>query len=362
MANIGTEIETLENRRKIELENYEHSETALGKARINDALDPSKLGNISIVQRPSAPARTFDPAKTKIAGGLAGFGILLGVGMALLMEMVVDHRVKRPAELESRFRIPLMMSIPRIGAAARNRHLALQQKEDEGRALPARLPRGQEPDPLLHGSHFINPYAEAVRDRLGYYFELNNMTHKPKLIALTGLSDGAGTSTLAKGLASAFAEIDDSKVLYLDMNSFQNGDTDSIQVKSSNSLSEDAEDSEDADFTAAGNNLYIASVPANSKGAGSKRLATKKFYDLMPKFRASQFDYIIFDMPMLDATSPTPAMAGFMDQVILVLDAQNTDRDLLQKGYADLTRGNADVTCIFNKTRSQAPRWIQGAA
>ena len=48
----------------------------------------------------------------------------------------------------------------------------------------------------------------------------------------------------------------------------------------------------------------------------------------------------------------------FGDQVY----AQDTDRGLLQQGYADLARGNADVTCIFNKARSQAPRWISGAA
>jgi len=28
--------------------------------------------------------------------------------------------------------------------------------------------------------HFIRPYCDAIRDRLGFYFELNHLTHKPK--------------------------------------------------------------------------------------------------------------------------------------------------------------------------------------
>ena len=54
--------------------------------------------------------------------------------------------------------------------------------------------------------HFIRPYSEAIRDRLVLYFEINRMNHKPKLVAVTGCSEGAGASTLAGGLAAALSE------------------------------------------------------------------------------------------------------------------------------------------------------------
>ena len=66
--------------------------------------------------------------------------------------------------------------------------------------------------------HFIRPYSEAIRDRLVLYFELNRMNHKPKLVAVTGCSEGAGASTLAGGLAAALSETGDGKVLLVDMN------------------------------------------------------------------------------------------------------------------------------------------------
>jgi hypothetical protein len=49
-----------------------------------------------------------------------------------------------------------------------------------------------------------------------------------------------------------------------------------------------------------------------------------------------------------------------MDKVVLVLDAENTDREDLKCGYAELMRGKADVSCVFNKARNNAPRWVEG--
>jgi Mrp family chromosome partitioning ATPase len=82
---------------------------------------------------------------------------------------------------------------------------------------------------------------------------------------------------------------------------------------------------------------------------------------MMPLMHASEYDYIIFDMPAVAQTSPTLTMAGLMDKVLLVLDAENTTREGLKWGYSELTRGRADVSCIFNKTRSHGPEWLIGS-
>ena len=109
-------------------------------------------------------------------------------------------------------------------------------------------------------------------------------------------------------------------------------------------------------------NLFVASGSASMNGSGPATIAPMQLYGLIPKLQASDFDYIIFDMPPLDQTSPTLAMAGFMDKVLLVLDADHTSREELQWGYSELARGTADVSCIYNKARSHAPRWVEGVA
>ena len=87
----------------------------------------------------------------------------------------------------------------------------------------------------------------------------------------------------------------------------------------------------------------------------------KKFYDLMPHLKASDFDYIIFDMPPLGQTSITLPMSRFMDKVLVVVEAEKTNRDFLKRSYAELLASRANVSVIFNKVRSYAPKWL-GAA
>jgi succinoglycan biosynthesis transport protein ExoP len=106
-------------------------------------------------------------------------------------------------------------------------------------------------------------------------------------------------------------------------------------------------------------NLYFASAATRRFQGDTSALAPIGLREILPYLVASDFDYIVFDMPPVDPTSPTMAMAGFMDKVLLVLDAANTTPENLKWAYSELERGRADVSCIFNKVRSHAPRWVE---
>jgi len=88
------------------------------------------------------------------------------------------------------------------------------------------------------------------------------------------------------------------------------------------------------------------------------RLLPKKFADLVPKFKASDYDYIIFDMPPITATSMTPRLAGFMDMVLLVVESEKTNRELVRQSSSLLADTNPNVTTIVNKTRNYLPKWL----
>src|SRR6266550_4449306 len=55
LAELAPQIEELERKREMEEANYKYFSASLEKARIDEALDPSKMPNISAVQRPSPP-------------------------------------------------------------------------------------------------------------------------------------------------------------------------------------------------------------------------------------------------------------------------------------------------------------------
>jgi Mrp family chromosome partitioning ATPase len=134
---------------------------------------------------------------------------------------------------------------------------------------------------------------------------MNRIAHKPKLVAVTSLSKNAGASTLAAGLAAALSETAEGKVLLFD-----------------------------------------------------KPVAPKRFYNMIQEFKAGDLDYVIFDMPSLGDTSAALPMSVFMDKVLLVVEAEKSNRDAVKRAYTQLS-AKVDVSVIFNKSRTYGAKWLE---
>jgi len=74
--------------------------------------------------------------------------------------------------------------------------------------------------------------------------------------------------------------------------------------------------------------LYAANERLDDK---LPRALPKSFANLMPKLKASDYDYIIFDMPPVTQTSTTPRLAGLMDMVLLVIESEKTSQDVVKR-------------------------------
>ena len=350
LANLGPPIAELERRRDLEEANYKYFEGALEKARIDEALDPTKIPNISAVQIPSPPT-LVTKTRDKIALGLAGGGLALGIAFSLLSDLLLNRTVKRPLELERQLGVPLLLSIPDAGTNGLLR-LPSGSNHEAGGSAPGG--NGRAPVAPWSPSHFIRPYCEVIRDRFTLYFELRQLTHKPKLIGVAAFSPDAGTSTLAAGLAAALSESDDGKVLLVDANL---GPTDVhpfFKGKPAYPLANAL--NSPASMDPASENLYLATVGSAQNGIA--KLGVRKFFDLMPNLKASDYDYIIFDLPPLSQISPTWGMSAFMDKMLLVVEAEKNDRDLVKRGYAKLQTERNNVSVVFNKARSFGPKWL----
>jgi uncharacterized protein involved in exopolysaccharide biosynthesis/Mrp family chromosome partitioning ATPase len=354
LSELTPQMVELERKRELDEANYKYFAESLEKARIDEALDPSKMPNISAVQRPSPPMLETK-TRNKIALGLAGGGIALGVALALLRGLVLNQTVGRPLELETRLNIPLLVSIPyansRNGHSTRSSNGAPRNSE----ALATR-PHHSNLAPWEAG-HFMRPYCEAIRDRIGLYFELNNLTHKPKLVGVTGFSHAAGASTLSAGLAASLSETNEGKVLLVDISLGPEDVHPFFKGKPAYSLN--AALKPRTEIASASNNLYLATVGSSNTG-GLAQVGLKKFFDMMPNMKASDFDYIIFDMPPLHQTSPTWGMAAFMDKLLLVVEAEKNNRNVIQRGYRKLVAERDNVAVVVNKTRSYVPKSLDG--
>jgi uncharacterized protein involved in exopolysaccharide biosynthesis len=301
ISEVAPKIEELERKAQVEETNYRASEASLEKAQIDETLDPSRMPNISIVQAPS-PAAKVKRNVEKIVMGIAGAGVAVGIGIMLLIELILDHSVKRSVELERRLQVPLLLTIPYLSSGVRRLRLRdvgedtqLDHQLDRRRLSVVDGPEG-----------LLMPFYEAIRDRLGVFFENNNMNYRPKLVGVTGLAKNAGTSSLAAGLATAISDASEGRVLLVDK------------------------------------------VPS-----------PKDFYNSLKEFRRSDLEYVIFDMPAFGPTSSTLPLARFMDTVLLVVEAEKSNRQAVKRAYAQLA-AKTKVSVILNKARSYGPKWLEG--
>jgi Mrp family chromosome partitioning ATPase len=205
--------------------------------------------------------------------------------------------------------------------------------------------------PWDHG-HPLHRFYAGLRERLIVNFEVRNLTHNPKLVAVTSCSKGAGVSSIAAGLAASLSETGDGNVLLVDMNVEQHTARQFYKGQPGCGL-DAALEADTMGNAMVGENLYVASEAGN--GEQLPRVMPKRFASLMPKLKASDYDYIIFDMPAVSQTSMTPRLAGLMDMVLLVIESEKTSREAVQRASALLAESKANVSTVLNKTRSYVP-------
>ena len=63
-------------------------------------------------------------------------------------------------------------------------------------------------------------------------------------------------------------------------------------------------------------------------------------------------------MPALNQTSMALATASYMDKVVLLAEAEKTNRQVVKRAYTELASVNANVSAVLNKLRFYAPKWL----
>jgi uncharacterized protein involved in exopolysaccharide biosynthesis/Mrp family chromosome partitioning ATPase len=355
-------ITKLQRKKELEEAKYRHFSISLEQARFDKDLKADQMSNINIAQNPSPPYRESRQL-VKTLGMIVGVGVFGGIALAFVFELFLDPTVRRPGEIETRLRLPLFLTIP---YTRRNGHLKLPGRSSAKNVPPSvgqpnEASKELAANPTSSGGEVVpwqtsdglRSYYEALRDRLVTFFEIRNLTHKPKLIAITGCAKGAGVTTIATGLAASLSETGDGNVLLVDMTVGQAAAHPFFKGKSACGLA-DALEGEKRDTAMVQANLYMAAEGGN--GDKLPRILSRRFNSLVPKLKASDYDYIIFDMPPVSQISITPRLAGFMDMVLLVIESEKTDREAVKRATSMLTESKANVSAILNKNREYVPK------
>jgi Mrp family chromosome partitioning ATPase len=350
VVELEPKIAEVQRRRDEEQKTYEFTLKRLERIQNGVSAANGEANSISIVQSPTQPY--LDSKKTlKMATIVFAVCAGLGVGLAFLLDLVLDRSIKRPVDVERHLRLPVFLTIPdttwtrRLGLAKWGAKAQPKAASNDNTTAEVAL---WEPGHQLHG------YVEGLRERLVTYFEVNNLNlKKPKLVAVTGCEEGAGVSTLATGLAATLSKTGDGNVLLVDMNGDKGIAHSFYQGKPgcglSNALEPDARAGAQVQ-----ENLYLASLQDGPNHPLAKAIAPR-FSHLMPKLKASDYDYIIFDMPPVVPGSATPRLGSYMDIVLLVLEAERTGQHSAACAGALMRESRANVAAVLNKHRSHVP-------
>lgn len=377
-------VNELERRKELQEANYRGLLASMEQSRVQDELMDGRVNNISILQSPS-PAYPALDQKIQVASGVGGGIALLGLLWAFLTDLVFDRSIKRPTEIQRNLGIPLFMSLPdmkskqfkKLGKspnrqqllqAGRAKQLESSKKESYDPKSPtlkaAAISKPEEYDqpkgPDVQSispweeQHALSGHFDALRDKVITYFESKNLTHKPKLIAMTGLGESSGVTTIASGLAGSLSKIGEGSVLLVDMTLGSETAQQFYNGKNILNLDEVLDSAEDAKVE---NNLYV--VAEGTNGVKLPRIMPQRFNKIMPKLRASDFDYIVFDMPPVSPISSTPRLASFMDVVLMVMESEETNRDVANQALELLSDSRAHLGGILNKTKSHVPKKLE---
>jgi uncharacterized protein involved in exopolysaccharide biosynthesis/Mrp family chromosome partitioning ATPase len=352
------QIAELERQRNEQQKSYDLVVANLEQAQKGESMVAGNVINMSVVQTPTPPGLDYKKLLKLVGAVLAGC-IGLGVGLAFLIDLMLDRTIKRSLDVERHLRLPVWLTIPdtewthrlRWGwlpgrRARRAKQATAASGNGSGAAQMAVAP--------WDATHHLQSYAEGLRERIMTYFEVRDLhAKKPKLVAVTGCDRGVGVSTLASGLAAELSKTGDGNVLLVDVNGDQGAAHSFHRGKPGCGVAEILE----AESRAEGQvqeNLYVASLQEGTS-AELAMVLPKRFNHLVPKLKASDYDYIIFDMPPVSPTSATPRLASHMDITLLVLESEKTGQHSAARASALMRESRANVAAVLNKHRSHVP-------
>ena len=389
LRSVQTEIEELNRRKAIEEQNYRYFSQSREKAKIDEAFGAGRINNIGIVQQPTPAVEGSEKMKLRVSLGALLGCIAIPLAWALGFELFLDQSIKRPIDVKRSLKIPLFLSIPDTKSRAYRKLLKntgqqnVLDREKRIKAKPSKSsyqPKSptlvaaakSQPDRFGAGAvanmeasspanpwevdHALHSYYEALRDRLIGFFEGRGMTHKPKLIGLTGIGVAPGTTTMAAGLAATLSETGEGNVLLVDMNL---GSESAQQFYLGKNIADLDELLGGGPVTGKKNEAKLVVAAEGTNGLKLPKILPNRFNEIVPKLKTSEFDYIIFDMPAVSPISVTPRLASFMDAVFLVIESEKANKDVVARATELLLKTNENIGAILNKTKSYVPQRLQ---
>ncbi len=210
----------------------------------------------------------------------------------------------------------------------------------------------------------LDPYIEEQYHKLRRHLLPNSKHGATKVVMVAATDHGEGGTTTAAILASTLARSGNTKILLVDANLrtpaldevFEQGQGSKLLGLSDQVLSE----------TPLDQTIYQTDIPnlsfmpcGRSVTSPSYMFDSEPITSMLSTLR-EKFDFIIFDGSPLRDYSESSFLAGKMDGVILVVEAERTKIDVARKIRKDLeSTGVTILGVVLNKKRNYIPEYLE---
>ncbi len=357
LMELEPKLSDMERQRKAAEDDYVFFRGSIEKSKVEDNGTGGVI-NIHRLQAPTPPKLDTKKMYKLMGVGFGGFAGL-GIGLAFLMDMIVDRSIRRPSQIIRGLRLPVVLTIPDANredstvffSRRRNGNMKVMHRDKDDKTHDAsNAVAPWSPDNQLQS------HIEGLRERVITHFEVKGLEHSPKLVAVTACMEGAGVTTLSSGLAAALSRTGNGSVLLVDMNAGEGVTHSFYKGKPGYGPSESIETEPDDDGAV---NMSLAKVSGDR--LRQDRLAgilPPSFSEHSPKLKADAYDYVVFDMAAISPASVTPRLSGHMDLVLFVIESEKTKEHVARYASDLMRESRANVMAILNKYHNPVPGWL----
>jgi capsular exopolysaccharide synthesis family protein len=301
-----------------------------------------RSGNVQVAQAATIPASPSSPkiAKNTVLGAV--LGLLLGIGMAFLLERL-DRRVREPKDLERIYSLPLLGVVPESSALSRS-----AKRTGDGKAV---LPPGE------------SEAFHLIRAHLRYF----NVDRELCTLMVVSAAPGDGKTTVARHLAGAAARMG-SRVLLIESDLRRPTVAQQLDIAPGPGLSDvligaiamseavqSVDLAEPVDATARRRVLHVlvagATLPPNPA-----ELIESHAMEAVLQQAKSTYDLVVIDTPPLTAVSDAFPLLRKVDGVIIVGRVGRNRRDIAERLHETLTGAGAPLLgVVANGVKASGP-------
>jgi succinoglycan biosynthesis transport protein ExoP len=302
--------------------------TFLGRYNASLQQIASPIAEASVIT-PASPLIPKDYKKIyQTAALFPALGFALGLGVAVLREMIAGRVFLTSRSVQSHLRIPCIGLLPKVQNRKRTGWLAKKAQSDNA---PRTLVRGDRGISWTAIDHPLSRFSEGVRS-IKLAIDLENKSRSSKVIGLTSATPNEGKSTVALALGQLIAR-NGASVVVVDCDLRNPSLTRSVAPNAVSGIVECAYGGPSlADVVWRDTSTQMAFLPAIPRAGPPdppsilSSVELKRVFDELRK----QYEFVVVDLSPLGGVIDVCATTELIDAYILVVEWGHTTVDAVQ--------------------------------